>query len=204
MELVLASGNKGKIVELKQLLATLPITVKSLADYPTMPETVEDGESFQANAIKKAQEAAQFTGKMALADDSGLEVDSLAGLPGVESARFAGEPTDDAANNRKLLAMMKNIPQSQRRARFRCVMAICTPQGEIFTSEGSCEGLILQALQGQGGFGYDPLFYVPDFDKTFAELDLASKNKISHRGQALTGVLNLLTTLVTDKREGLG
>lgn len=195
----MASSNKGKIAELNKLLAPLQITVKSLADYPTMPETVEDGETFQQNAIKKAREAAQFTGILALADDSGLEVDHLKGLPGVHSARFAGEPKDDAANNRKLLALMEGVPWEQRTARFRCVMALCTPQGEIFTSDGSCEGYILEELKGQGGFGYDPLFYIPDYDQTFAQLDLEIKNRISHRGKALSGVLNILTERVKCK-----
>lgn len=195
----MASGNKGKIAELNKLLAHLNITIKSLGDYPTMPETVEDGETFQQNAIKKAREAAQFTGILALADDSGLEVDYLKGLPGVHSARFAGEPKDDAANNRKLLELMQGVPWEKRTARFRCVMALCTPQGEIFTSDGSCEGYILEELKGKGGFGYDPLFYIPDYDQTFAELDIEIKNKISHRGKALSGALNILTERVKCK-----
>lgn len=199
MELVLASGNRGKIAELKKLLAPLQITVKSLADYPDMPETVEDGETFQANAIKKAREAAAYTGIMALADDSGLEVDYLKGLPGVHSARFAGEPKDDAANNRKLLALLQGVPWEQRTARFRCVVALCTPQGEVYTSEGTCEGYILEQLKGQGGFGYDPLFYVPELNQTFAEIDLEIKNKISHRGKALAGAIKILTERVLHK-----
>jgi XTP/dITP diphosphohydrolase len=164
-----------------------------------MPETVEDGETFQENAIKKAREAAQFTGILALADDSGLEVDCLDGLPGVHSARFAGEPKDDAANNAKLLTLMQDIPWEQRTARFRCVVALCTPQGKVFTSDGSCEGYILEYLKGKGGFGYDPLFYVPDLNQTFAEIDIEIKNKISHRGKALSGALKILTERVKCK-----
>lgn len=191
-ELVLASGNKGKIDELAKLLMPLNIKVKSLADYPHMPETIEDGQTFAENAIKKAREAAQYTGLLSLADDSGLEVDYLQGLPGVHSARFAGEPKDDAANNGKLLHLMQGIPWDKRTARFRCVIAICTPQGKVFISDGNCEGYILEELRGTGGFGYDPLFYVPAYDKTFAELDMGIKNQISHRGKALAGALKIL------------
>ncbi|MEG6614945.1 XTP/dITP diphosphatase [Peptococcaceae bacterium 1198_IL3148] len=195
-KLVLASGNKGKLKEFNTLLAPLNISVLSLADYPGMPETIEDGSTFSENAIKKAKEAAQHTGLPALADDSGLEVDYLNGQPGVYSARFAGEPKDDAANNRKLLALMKDVPWEQRTARFRCVIAICTPEGTVETSDGACEGYILEEERGNGGFGYDPLFYVPQFDKTFAELDMTEKNKISHRGRALQGMVNILTKRV--------
>nr|WP_204618226.1 XTP/dITP diphosphatase [Desulforadius tongensis] len=199
MELVLASGNKGKLQELRALLAPYNITVYSLADYPDMPETVEDGSTFLENAVKKAREAAAYTGLPALADDSGLEVDYLNGQPGVYSARFAGPQKDDAANNSKLLRLMQNVPWEQRTAGFRCVMAICTPQGEVYTSEGTCRGYILQQARGQGGFGYDPLFYVPEYDKTFAELDMSEKNKISHRGKALRGAVEILAKMAQEK-----
>ncbi len=195
-KLVLASNNSGKLKELRTLLSPLNIAVTSLADYPGMPETVEDGDTFAENAVKKAKEAAQYTGLIALADDSGLEVDYLNGKPGVLSARFAGEPKDDAANNQKLLTLMQGVPMEKRTARFRCVVAICTPQGETYISEGSCEGYILNELRGTGGFGYDPLFYVAEYKKTFAELDLATKNKISHRGKALKGAVEILKKLV--------
>lgn len=195
-KLVLASNNSGKLKELRTLLSPLNIAVTSLADYPGMPETVEDGDTFADNAVKKAKEAAQYTGLIALADDSGLEVDYLNGKPGVLSARFAGEPKDDAANNQKLLTLMQGVPMEKRTARFRCVVAICTPQGETYISEGSCEGYILNELRGTGGFGYDPLFYVAEYKKTFAELDLATKNKISHRGKALKGAVEILKKLV--------
>lgn len=195
-KLVLASGNKGKLNEFNILLAPLNIVVQPLTDYPDMPETIEDGTTFSENAIKKAREAAAYTGLPALADDSGLEVDYLKGQPGVYSARFAGEPKDDAANNCKLLALMKGVPWEQRTARFRCVIAICTPEGTVDTSNGTCEGYILENEKGSGGFGYDPLFYVPEFNKTFAELEMTEKNKISHRGRALQGMVNILTERV--------
>lgn len=193
MKLVLASNNKGKLVELEKLLAPLNISVVSLTDYPEMAETIEDGETFADNAIKKAREAAEFTGLTALADDSGLEVDYLNGQPGVISARFAGEPKDDQKNNDKLLSLMAGVPWEKRTARFRCVIAICTPQGDVYTSDGTCDGYVLEQQKGDGGFGYDPLFYVPEYNKTFAELDMAEKNKISHRGRALEAAKKTLT-----------
>ncbi|MBO8138112.1 MAG: XTP/dITP diphosphatase [Desulfotomaculum sp.] len=193
--MVLASGNKGKLEELRSLLEPYDITVYSLAHYPNMPETVEDGSSFLENAIKKAKEAAAYTGLPALADDSGLEVDCLNGQPGVMSARFAGPGKDDAANNKKLLQLMKDVSWEKRTARFRCVIAVCTPEGELYTSEGSCEGYILHEPRGTGGFGYDPLFYIPEYDKTFAELEMSEKNKISHRGRALQGAVKILAKM---------
>ncbi|WP_031513059.1 XTP/dITP diphosphatase [Desulfofalx alkaliphila] len=199
MKMVLASGNQGKLTELKTMLAHLNIEVLSLADYPEMPETVEDGHSFESNAQKKAREAAEYTGLLALADDSGLEVDFLNGQPGVHSARFAGEPKDDAANNEKLLQLLKGLPWEKRTARFRCVIAICTPAGEMYTADGSCAGFILEQSRGDGGFGYDPLFYVPQYDKTFAELTMEEKNKISHRGIALKKAVQILERI----KEGL-
>ena len=200
-KLVLASHNKGKLKELDILLASFNmsnISLLSLAEYPDMPETIEDGDTFTKNAIKKAREAAVYTGLPALADDSGLEVDYLNGQPGVYSARFAGEPKDDTANNQKLLEMMTGVVWEQRTARFRCVIAICTPEGEFCISEGACEGYILEQARGEGGFGYDPLFYVPEYDKTFAELDMAVKNKISHRGQALKGTIDILAEMIKE------
>ncbi len=195
-KLVLASGNQGKLKELSSLLAPLNIAVVSLADFPDMPETIEDGATFAENAVKKAKEAAEYTGLTALADDSGLEVDYLNGLPGVYSARFAGEAKDDAANNKKLLRLLHGVPYEKRTARFRSVIAICDPQGEIYTSDGRCEGYILEEERGSGGFGYDPLFYVPAYQKTFAELTMEEKNKISHRGRALIGAVEILKKLV--------
>lgn len=195
MKLVLATNNQGKVKELTDMLQPLGFQVVPIGTYPGFQEVVEDGATFAANAIKKAVAAAQFTGELALADDSGLEVDALAGAPGVHSARFAGEPKDDAANNRKLLAMLAEVPEEKRTARFRCVIAIAEPNGKNHTVDGTCEGMILRELKGEGGFGYDPLFYVPEYQQTFGELDAAKKNAISHRGRALQkaqGILNHL------------
>lgn len=184
MRIVVATGNRGKLTELQSMLAPLGVEVKSLADYPGLPEVVEDGATFADNAVKKAVAVAGATGEIALADDSGLEVDHLGGAPGVHSARFAGENKDDRANNEKLLALLEGVPGEKRTARFKCVVALAAPGGRIYTAEGACEGVIGTVPRGEGGFGYDPLFIVPELDMTFAELGLDIKNSISHRGKA--------------------
>lgn len=195
MKLVLATKNQGKVKELAEMLRPLNLEVISIGQYPGFQEVEEDGDTFQANAIKKAVAAAEFTGELALADDSGLEVDALNGAPGVYSARFAGEPKDDAANNRKLLELLQDVPEEKRTARFRCVIAIAEPNGKVHTADGFCEGFILKELKGVGGFGYDPLFYVPAYKQTFAEIDLKEKNTISHRGKALQKAVEILQRL---------
>jgi len=192
MKLVLATRNSGKVKELQELLAGAGVEVVSLTDFPGVPEVVEDGDTFQANAIKKAREVAEAVGEVTLSDDSGLEVDYLNGAPGVISARFAGAQHDDAANNRKLLALLSGVPWEKRTGRFRCVVAIAVPGGKTETVEGSCEGVIGTEPRGDQGFGYDPLFFVPKYEKTFAELDATEKNLISHRGKALKKALGVL------------
>lgn len=196
MKLVLATHNNGKVKELQELLAGTGLEVVSLAGYPEVPEVVEDGATFRENAVKKAREVAEAVGEVALADDSGLEVDVLNGAPGVYSARFAGEQHDDAANNQKLLHLLAGVPRDKRTARFRCVVAIAVPGGKTETAEGTCEGIITTVPRGEGGFGYDPLFLVPEYDKTFAELDPAEKNRISHRGRALHNAMQILKQLI--------
>jgi XTP/dITP diphosphohydrolase len=193
--MVLATKNKNKLREVSEFLAPHGIEVVSLHEFPDLPEIEEYGETFKENAIIKATEACMFTGLMALADDSGLEVDCLEGLPGVYSSRFGGEDKDDTANNKKLLELLEGVPAEQRTARFKCVMAIATTDCFVYTAEGTCEGVIGEQPRGEGGFGYDPLFYLPEYGKTFAELDLEIKNKISHRARALTGVLDILSEL---------
>ncbi|GAB6179789.1 XTP/dITP diphosphatase [Desulfotomaculum defluvii] len=199
MKLVLATNNQGKVKELDEMLKPLGFQVIPIGEYPGFSEVEEDGETFTDNAVKKARAAAAFTGELSLADDSGLEVDALDGAPGVHSARFAGEPKNDAANNDKLLLLLRDVPQEKRTARFRCVIAIAQPDGTIHTTDGTCEGLILGELKGVGGFGYDPLFYVPEHKQTFAELDLENKNSISHRGKALKKAMELLYRLYTNQ-----
>jgi len=195
VKLVLATKNEGKIKEMTELLAGQDIEILSLADFPEIEEIVEDGETFRENAIIKATEVCMQTGLPTLADDSGLEVDCLEGLPGVYSARFAGEERDNSANKKKLLELLEGVPAEERTARFKCIIAVADTDCFVYISEGTCEGLITSEERGDGGFGYDPLFYLPEYDKTFAELDLETKNKISHRGKALAGVLDILSDL---------
>lgn len=191
-KLVIATSNKGKLSEFEKLLKPLNIEVLSLKDFPHLGEIEENGETFAANALIKAKTVAGTTGLISLADDSGLEVDCLKGLPGVHSARFAGEPRDDKANNGKLLSLLEGVPLEKRTARFKCIIAIIDLDGKEYTAEGSCEGLIINEEKGGAGFGYDPLFYVPEYQKTFAELDMETKNKISHRGIATEKAMKIL------------
>lgn len=184
-ELVVATRNRGKLKEIQALLAGVVDVVRCAVDYPDFPETIEDGLTFEENALKKAREAMLHTGLPALADDSGLVVDALDGRPGVHSARFAGEDTDDAANNQRLLEELANVPPGQRQAAFVCQLAFVTPDGNQQLFSGRIGGTILAAPRGEGGFGYDPLFLVNGFERTMAELGLSKKNAISHRGQAL-------------------
>ena len=183
MKLIVATRNKHKLEEIHAILAGLDVELHSALDFPEIPDVEEDGETFEANAIKKAVTLARATGCWALADDSGLEVDALGSAPGVYSARYAGEPVSYPANNEKLLRELAG--QNNRRARFRCVMALSDPAGRAETVEGRCEGHIIEALRGVAGFGYDPLFVPEGFTQTFAEMRADQKNAISHRGQAL-------------------
>lgn len=194
-ELVLASGNQGKIAEFQRLLEGLDIQVHSMKEYPEIGEIIEDGASFAENALIKARAVCKATGKAALADDSGLMVDALDGAPGIYSARFAGEQHDDAANNAKLLQLLEPVADADRTGRFFCAIAIVLPDGREYTVKGTCPGMILRELKGQGGFGYDPLFYVPDMGKTFAQLSMEEKNRISHRGHANRKAVEILRKL---------
>lgn len=191
-KLLLASRNRHKLEELRQMLRGLEIEILSLDNVRDMPVVEEDGDTFKANASKKARLTAIHTGYVSLADDSGLVVDALGGQPGVYSARFAGEEADDYKNNQKLLRMMSRLEGNKRRACFVCVIAISDLKGNIYTVEGRCEGKIGYEGRGAGGFGYDPLFIPEGYTRTFAELSSAEKNKISHRGQALVKARVLL------------
>jgi XTP/dITP diphosphohydrolase len=184
-ELVVATRNRGKLKEIQALLEGVVERVRCAADYPGFPETIEDGATFQDNALKKAREATLHTGLPALADDSGLVVEVLDGRPGVYSARFAGEGAGDGANNAHLLEELAAVPPGQRQAAFVCQLAFVTPQGEEQFFDGRIGGTILTAPRGEGGFGYDPLFLVDGCERTMAELGVSEKNAISHRGQAL-------------------
>jgi len=184
-DLVVATRNRGKLQEIRELLEGVVDTVHPADDFAGFPETIEDGLTFRDNALKKAREAMRFTGLPALADDSGLVVAVLDGRPGVYSARFAGEGAGDAANNQRLLEELAGIPVGQRQAAFMCVMAFVTPDGCEQLFSGRVGGVIISTERGEGGFGYDPLFLVDGFERTMAELTLQEKNAISHRGQAL-------------------
>jgi XTP/dITP diphosphohydrolase len=192
VELLIATRNRGKLKEIQRLLADCDIVVKGLETYDGLPEVVEDGDTFEANARKKAATMARLTGCMALADDSGLTVRALGGKPGIFSARYAGEKATDADNNRKLLNDMADVPVGQRQAAFHCVMALCSPSGDCRLFEGRLDGEILLQPRGEGGFGYDPLFMVPSYGCTLAELPLDVKNRISHRGLALKKLIDHL------------
>jgi len=195
-KLLIATRNHKKSKELQEILAGSGIQVLTLDDIAGMPEIVEDGQSFEENATKKAAVIAKLSGYTTLADDSGLEVDALNGAPGIYSARFAGENATDEENNQKLLKLLEDVAEPDRRARFVCVIAICQPDGTVRTVRGTCEGKIIFEPGGQGGFGYDPLFVPEGYSKTFAELSAEEKHRISHRGKALHAARPLLEEMV--------
>jgi XTP/dITP diphosphohydrolase len=181
--IVLASRNPGKTAEIRDLLQGFPVEIKSLSDFGPIPAVAEDGTTFEENAYKKSSFTARVLGYPALADDSGLSVAALNGAPGVFSARYAGENATDEDRCRKLLSAMKDC--RERRAAFECVISLAVPSGPALTYEGRCEGLIAESPSGANGFGFDPVFFYPAFNKTFAELTRAEKSRVSHRGKAL-------------------
>ncbi|MEW6427224.1 MAG: XTP/dITP diphosphatase [Thermodesulfobacteriota bacterium] len=183
ISIVLATGNQGKIREFREMLQGYPVDVLGLHDFGPLPPVKEDGATFDDNAYKKAYHTAKVLGLPAIADDSGLAVEALGGAPGVYSARYAGPDASDADNIAKLLKEMAG--KTDRRAAFHCVISVAVPAGPALTYEGSCEGEITGECRGEGGFGYDPVFYYPPLGKTFAELSMAEKNAVSHRGRAL-------------------
>lgn len=187
--LLVATSNQGKLREVRAMLADLGIEVFSLRDFSQVPEAVEYGATFEENARIKALYYHQSCGVTTLADDSGLEVDALSGAPGVHSARFAGRQGDDHANNVKLIRLLQHVPTQPRTARFCCVMALAHEGRIVATASGAVEGLIVDEPRGEMGFGYDPHFFVPSLGRTKAELPLETKNRISHRGQALRAIV---------------
>jgi XTP/dITP diphosphohydrolase len=196
MKLVIATNNRNKLKEIKDKFSlTTGLEILSLADFKNPPSTIEDGITFEENALKKARDISAFTGLPALADDSGLVIDAIGGRPGVLSARYAGKDTTDGQKNLLILEEMKDIPDGKRNARFICAVAIALPDGSEYTVTGRCEGLISREMKGSNGFGYDPIFYLPDFKKTMAELLLPKKNKISHRAIALDMALAVLNDI---------
>ncbi len=185
MEILLATRNRGKVREIRKTFKGLGFRIHSLADFRDVPPIEEDGKSFTENALKKARFYSKVYGKLTLSDDSGLEVDILKGLPGIYSARFAGEKASAREKNQKLLHQMEGVPLSRRGARFKCSMAVVSPEGKEAVVEGECKGKIGFKEVGRKGFGYDPLFILPGPGKTMAQLTLEEKNRISHRGKAL-------------------
>jgi XTP/dITP diphosphohydrolase len=195
IDLLVATTNSGKFIEIQAFLKHLPVHIVSLNDLQDPPAVVEGDRSFEENALKKARNLAEWSGCWTLADDSGLEVDALNGKPGILSARFSGVEGDDAANNSKLIEELRDVAEEKRTARFICVLASCAPRsrgGKQCIVQGSCEGFIGFAPKGKNGFGYDPLFFFPSLNKTFGEIDQQTKITVSHRGEALRRLLEVL------------
>jgi len=190
--IVLATRNRGKMREVKEILGDLGIELLTLDELGPVPEVEEGGETFLENAVKKAKEVSSHTGLPALADDSGLEVDRLNGAPGVRSARFAGPGASDSDRYGKLLSLLEGVPDEKRTARFRCAVALAFPDGRVITAEGSCKGRIADRPRGSGGFGYDPVFISDDPGMIFAEASPELKNSVSHRRRALMKLREIL------------
>jgi len=193
---VLATNNRNKAAEIIELLQELPVEILTLRNYPGLVMPEEDRPTFAGNAAKKAEAVASYSGEMAMADDSGLEVDALNGRPGVRSARYAGEDKSDRDNNNLLLQELKNLPPAKRSACFKCAIAVAIPGDKTAIIEESCPGQIAEKPLGENGFGYDPLFIYEPSGLTFAQMSRAKKNKVSHRGKALRRVKELLKELL--------
>lgn len=183
--IIFATGNQGKMKEIKMILADIDVEVLSLKEAGIEADIVEDGATFEENAVIKAKTIMEMTGDIVLADDSGLEIDYLNKEPGIYSARYMGEDTSYDIKNNNLIGRLNGVPDEKRTARFVCVIASAFPNGDILTTEGTIEGMIGYEIKGSNGFGYDPIFYLPQYKCTTAELDMELKNELSHRGKAL-------------------
>ena len=202
--LVLGTRNRKKCEEIRTILGDQPVELKDLTEYPSAPEVVEDGKSFEENARKKAAELARGLGVWVLGEDSGLVVPALNGRPGIYSARYAGAQADDAANNAKLLAELAPLPEDRRGAYYVCAAAVADPEGRIqVVAEGRCHGRITRELRGAGGFGYDPLFLIPEYHRTFGELSPLVKHAISHRARALERLRLALPQMLREESPSL-
>jgi XTP/dITP diphosphohydrolase len=198
-ELLVATTHSGKFAEVQAFLSKLPLRITSLKSLANPPEVIEDGKTFEENALNKARMLAEYSGLLTLADDSGLEVDALSGRPGIYSARYAGEEGNDERNNQKLLGELIGVGEEQRTARFVCALALCAPQSQgmkDWVVRQTCEGRIAFEPSGSHGFGYDPLFFYPPFGKTFGEIEREVKATVSHRGKALMKLAEVLPTLM--------
>jgi len=198
MELVIATRNKKKIEEITRILKGLPVRLYTLNDFPGCPEVVEDADSFEGNAVKKAKAVSVYTKMPALSDDSGLEVYALNNAPGVLSARYAGEDANDQRNVDKLLGELSGAPPEERGGRFVCCIALAFPQGSVNTFVGTVEGRIGKERKGSNGFGYDPVFHPEGHGRTFAEMSAGEKDSMSHRGRALARLREYLSTAAAD------
>jgi len=185
MKLVVATRNRKKLLEIKEILNGMDLTLLSLDGYKNSPQVIENGKTFKENAVKKAVKLAQFTDEFCLGEDSGLCVDALNGAPGIYSARFSGREKSDIKNNLKILTLLKDLPLAKRKAHYVCAVALADKRGLVAVVEGRCNGLISFESKGAAGFGYDPVFYIPKFKKTFAQLGEKIKHKMSHRHHAL-------------------
>jgi XTP/dITP diphosphohydrolase len=193
LEVIVATGNRGKLREIRSALKGLGFQIRGLMDFADVPEMEENGRSFAENGLKKARFYSQFFGKLTIADDSGLEVDALGGKPGIYSARYAGIRASDQENRKKLLKELEGVPISRRGAGFKCVMAMVSPDGREALTEGSCRGRIGFKEIGKKGFGYDPIFILTRHGKTMAQLSLEEKDRVSHRGKALRKLRKIIT-----------
>ena len=195
LALIIGTTNRGKLVEIQKLFAGLELDLLPLTEIPGAPEVVEDGQTFLENAVKKAQTIVRWSGRLTLAEDSGLEVAALGGRPGVYTARFGGPGLSARQRCRYLLAQMQRVPPTGRQAAFRCVAVLADPAGPMLVREGTCAGIIGYELRGEQGFGYDPLFVIPQMGRTLAELSLEEKERVSHRAQAMRALIPILTAL---------
>jgi len=200
LKLVVATRNKDKLREIKEILKGLDLEISSLLDYPVSPRIVENGKTFKENAAKKAMAVSRFTKALTMGEDSGLCVEALHGRPGVYSSRFAGNSKDDAKNNRKLLKLLSDLPAGKRKAYYFCAVALADKDGLVKITEGRCSGRIGLEMKGHSGFGYDPLFVIPGYKKTFAELGEKIKHKMSHRYRALEKARGIIQKYIEKHR----
>ncbi|MDD2752032.1 MAG: RdgB/HAM1 family non-canonical purine NTP pyrophosphatase [Candidatus Omnitrophica bacterium] len=200
MDLIVATKNKKKFAEIKEILKDLKLNLVSLADIQQPPRIIENGQTFQENAVIKARKLALFTGKLSLGEDSGLCVEALGGAPGVYSSRFSGKDKSDAKNNQKVLKLLEGLPLSKRKAHYVCAVALADKSGLVGVVEGRCHGVIGFALKGHSGFGYDPLFIIPKYKKTFAQLGEKIKHKMSHRYHALEKARKIIKKYIVNQK----
>lgn len=197
LEILIATNNLGKVKEIKDILDSPEIKILTMKDFPPLPKIEEDGKTYQENAFKKARKVSEYTGKICLADDSGLEIDYLEGKPGIYSSRW-GNSDEERIN--KVLRLLENVPKNKRNAKFVCVVVLVFTDGKIYMVKEECKGSIIFNPKGEQGFGYDPIFLVPEYDKTFAELGDKIKNQISHRGKAMRRMINIINELIVSER----